>query len=81
MSNTDRVIIRDDGLKLGSISIVPYFAPVSSWGRRKGSGTFLTYSSVTGKLKYFVSEKNAECWLNAQAKNTYPISRLGEFIR
>ena len=74
MSNTDRIIIRDDGLKLGSISIVPYFAP----SRRR---CYKGYSSVTGKLKYFVSEKNAERWLNAQAKNTYPISRLGEFIR
>ncbi len=72
-------ITRADGLELGGIIQVAE-TPKSQYGCYEGSGTWMATSKIDGKSKYFVHYPAAIHWLERKAKNTYPISRLAEYI-
>lgn len=70
-------ITREDGLELGTITVVPNKIGCSH--AYFGSGTWMAVST-NGGTKYFVHHANAVKWLERKSKNIYPISRLAEFV-
>ena len=79
MGYKTKIIIRDDGLEIGSITQIDGGISKSKYNSYQGSGSWMAVSS-DGSCKYFVHYNNALKWLERKYKYIFPISRLAEFV-